>query len=82
MAIGDLLYRGPRDARDALFVGNIDAAIAASGSESSAGAMLREGRVADALTLLERDISPKWPSLAACQKAYRKAMENRCEALR
>jgi hypothetical protein len=77
MALGDTLYRGPRDARDALLVGNIDAAVAAIGPESAAASMLREGRTSDALTLLERDISPKWSSLRACEKAYRKAMEGR-----
>lgn len=74
MPLGDCLYRGRSGARAALLVGNVEAAMAALSPQSEVVAMLREGRVADALTILERTDDPKWSSSDACRAAYRKAM--------
>lgn len=41
---------------------------------SRAVAMIRTGRVADGVTLLEREFFPTWKSKADCEAAYAQAM--------
>jgi hypothetical protein len=41
---------------------------------SSAINMIRTGRVADGVTLLEREFLPRWKDVADCEEAYRQAM--------
>ncbi|CAO4178981.1 hypothetical protein [Methylorubrum populi] len=79
MPLGDCLYRGRSGAQAALLVGNVDAAIAALSPQSEVVAMLREGRVADALTCLERADDPKWSSSESCRAAYQKAMNGKAK---
>ncbi|CAO4186198.1 hypothetical protein CLBKND_04908 [Methylorubrum aminovorans] len=75
----EFVDRGILGARDALRSGDRDAAIAAvsegiRGIDGEVLSLLRAGLDADALTRLDRWCDPKWPSVAACEEAYRKAM--------
>ncbi|TXN26857.1 hypothetical protein [Methylobacterium sp. WL19] len=42
-----------------------------------ASSLLRDGLLVDAATRIERYLDPKFPSVAACDEAYAKAMEAR-----